>query len=70
MSNTFLSADWENLIMANYAVNPDLLEPYLPKGVELDCHQNKTYVSRTLIAIFACNLLEDKMKFRPGIVLR
>ncbi len=45
MSNTFLSADWENLIMANYAVNPDLLEPYLPKGVELDCHQNKTYVS-------------------------
>ncbi len=45
MANTFLSADWENLIMANYVVNPDLLEPYLPKGVELDCHQNKTYVS-------------------------
>lgn len=45
MTDTFLSARWENLIMANYAVNPDLLAPYLPKGVELDFYNNKTYVS-------------------------
>lgn len=36
MMNTFLTARWENLIMANYEVNPDVLLPYLPKGVELD----------------------------------
>ena len=45
MADTFLSAHWENLIMANYEVSPDLLKPYLPQGVELDFHENKTFVS-------------------------
>lgn len=45
MFETFLSARWENLIMANYVVDPALLKPYLPKGVELDFYHNKTYVS-------------------------
>lgn len=41
----FLKAKWENLIMANYAVPPEILAPYLPKGVELDFYEGKTYVS-------------------------
>ncbi len=45
MTDTFLSARWENLIMANYEVNPDVLKAYLPNGVELDFYNNKTYVS-------------------------
>ncbi len=45
MTDTFLSARWENLIMANYAVNPEVLKSYLPKGVELDLYENKAYVS-------------------------
>jgi len=45
MLNTFLKADWENLIMANYEVDPSILKPYLPKGVDLDFHNDKTYVS-------------------------
>jgi uncharacterized protein YqjF (DUF2071 family) len=45
MNKTFLSAKWEHLIMANYAVNPSLLEPYLPNGVELDFFKNQSYVS-------------------------
>jgi len=45
MTDTFLSARWKNLIMANYAVNPEVLKPYLPKGVELDFYHNKTYLS-------------------------
>lgn len=45
MLETFLSARWENIIMANYAVDSELLMPYLPKGVELDFHEGKTYVS-------------------------
>ena len=45
MTDTFLSARWENIIMANYAVHPDVLKPYLPHGVELDFYQDKTYVS-------------------------
>jgi uncharacterized protein YqjF (DUF2071 family) len=45
MTDTFLTAKWENLIMANYEVDPELLIPYLPKGVELDFYNNKTFVS-------------------------
>lgn len=45
MTDTFLSARWENLIMANYEVDPDVLKSYLPHGVELDFYNNKTYVS-------------------------
>jgi uncharacterized protein YqjF (DUF2071 family) len=45
MIKTFLSARWENIIMANYAVNPALLQSFLPNGVELDFYNDKTYVS-------------------------
>lgn len=31
--------------MANYAVNPKLLEPFLPKGVELDHFNDNSFVS-------------------------
>lgn len=45
MTDTFLSARWEHLIMANYAVDPQVLAPYVPHGVELDRYQDKCYVS-------------------------
>lgn len=45
MAKTFLSARWENLIMANYAVNPEVLTPFLPKDVELDFYDGKAMVS-------------------------
>jgi uncharacterized protein len=45
MTKTFLKASWENLIMANYEVEPAILQPYLPNGVELDFYNYKTYVS-------------------------
>ena len=41
----FLNAMWENLIMANYAIDPKVLLPYLPNGVELDFYNGETYVS-------------------------
>lgn len=31
--------------MANYAIDPEILQPYLPKGTELDFFEGKTYVS-------------------------
>ncbi len=42
---TFLKAQWQNLIMANYEIDPSILLPYLPKGLELDYFNGKTYVS-------------------------
>ncbi len=41
----FLKAEWRKLAMFNYKVNPDVLNPYLPKGTELDFFEGGCYVS-------------------------
>jgi uncharacterized protein YqjF (DUF2071 family) len=41
----FLRANWENIIMVNYEIDPNVLLPFLPKGVELDLYQGKAYIS-------------------------
>ncbi len=42
---TFLKANWENIIMVNYEIDPEILLPFLPKGVELDLFDGKAFVS-------------------------
>jgi uncharacterized protein YqjF (DUF2071 family) len=42
---TFLTAEWQNIIMVNYEIDPKYLTPYLPQGVDLDYYNGKTYVS-------------------------
>lgn len=42
---SFLTAQWKNLILANYVINPKQLEKYLPAGTELDCWNGNCYVS-------------------------
>jgi hypothetical protein len=44
-SRTFLSADWRNLVMLNYEVDPRLLRGYVPAGTELDSHDGRTLLS-------------------------
>jgi uncharacterized protein YqjF (DUF2071 family) len=41
----FLSAEWRHLAMLNWAVEPDLLQPYVPDGTELDAHHGRHFVS-------------------------
>ncbi|HYH16480.1 MAG TPA: DUF2071 domain-containing protein [Flavisolibacter sp.] len=45
MDNTFLSAEWRNLLMANYAIDPKVLQPYVPAYTELDLFDNIYYAS-------------------------
>jgi hypothetical protein len=40
----FLKAKWENIIMANYEIDPAILLPFA-KGVELDLFDGKAYIS-------------------------
>jgi uncharacterized protein YqjF (DUF2071 family) len=42
---TFLTAEWKNLVMLNYAVEPALLQSFVPSGTELDHFDGVTYVS-------------------------
>ena len=46
----FLTAEWRHLIVLNYPIEPELLEPYLPPGLDLDYWNGTTYVS--LVAFF------------------
>ena len=41
----FLKANWENIIMINYEIDPKILTQFLPKGVELDLFNEKCYIS-------------------------
>lgn len=41
----FLKADWEQIVMANYQIDPKYLIPYLPAGVEIDLFEDKCYIS-------------------------
>jgi uncharacterized protein YqjF (DUF2071 family) len=43
--NIFLTAEWNNLLMLNYAVDAALLQPFVPAGTELDVFEGKTYLS-------------------------
>jgi len=41
----FLSAEWRDLVMLNYEIDPSLLARHVPPGTSLDSFQGRTYVS-------------------------
>src|SRR5580692_4849620 len=41
----FLSAEWRDLVMLNYEVEPGLLSRYVPPGTVLDSFQGRTFLS-------------------------
>ncbi len=45
VSSVFLTADWRWLAMLNYRVSPEMLEPLVPKGCELDLWNGEAFVS-------------------------
>jgi uncharacterized protein len=44
-SRIFLTAEWRDLVLLNYEVDPAILRPYVPRGTELDYWNSKTFVS-------------------------
>jgi len=61
--NRFLKAQWENLLMLNYQVDPEILQPYLPAGTILDTWQGKTLVSMVGFMFFDTSVLGVKWPF-------
>ncbi|HET6991764.1 MAG TPA: DUF2071 domain-containing protein, partial [Bacteroidia bacterium] len=41
----FLKAEWRKLAIANYAINPDILKPFLPPKTKPDIRNGNCYVS-------------------------
>ncbi len=44
-SRPFLTARWQHLAMLNYEVPPEILQPFVPRGTELDAWNGKTFAS-------------------------
>jgi uncharacterized protein len=44
-NRVFLSAEWRDLVMLNYVVDPELLSEYVPGGTALDSFEGRTYLS-------------------------
>ena len=59
----FLKADWNNLLMLNYEVNPEILKPYLPPCTELDLWQGKALVSMVGFMFLNTSVLGVKWPF-------
>ena len=41
----FLSAEWRDLVMLNYEIEPSLVMRYVPPGTELDAFEGRVFVS-------------------------
>lgn len=63
MSKTFLTAEWRKLLMANYAVDPKLLAPYLPCKTEIDLLEGTCYVSLVGFMFLNTKLMGIKIPF-------
>ena len=63
MPTTFLTADWKNLLMANYIIDPAILKSYLPFKTELDSYHGNVYVSLVGFMFMNTRLLGVKVPF-------
>ena len=63
MSSTFLTAEWRSLAMLNYAVDRAILEPLVPRGVELDLWEGGALVSMVGFLFLDCRVLGVPVPF-------
>ena len=64
--NTFLNAQWQNLVMVNYEVSPEILQKYLPYKTELDFWNNRCYVSIVGFRFLETKVLGIKFPFHTN----
>jgi uncharacterized protein YqjF (DUF2071 family) len=57
MTRPFLTCAWRNLFLATYAVPPELLEPLLPRGLELDTRSGTAFVSLVVFQFLKTRVL-------------
>ena len=63
---SFLNAEWRKLAIANYAIEKELLEEFIPHGTELDIWDGKCYVSLVGFMFVNTRLLGVKIPFHTN----
>src|SRR5436190_1946598 len=66
MSSRFLTAEWRNLAMLSYEIDPDLLARYIPSGTELDSWNGKTFISIVGFQFLRARVLELAIPFHSN----
>jgi uncharacterized protein len=69
----FLTARWENLILVTFKIKPEMLEPYLPRGLEPDTIDGNAFVSLVAFDFHDTKVKDIKIPFHvnfPEINLR
>ncbi|MCK8522982.1 DUF2071 domain-containing protein [Aquimarina sp. D1M17] len=60
---SFLKAEWRKLALANYSIDPSILQKYVPAGTELDLWNGNCYVSLVGFMFLNTKLLGIKIPF-------
>ena len=63
MSSIFLTAEWRSLVMINYTVDRAVLDPLLPRGVDLDLWKGGALVSMVGFLFLDCRVLGVPVPF-------
>lgn len=67
MSAAFLSGKWKKIIMANYAVDPEILKPYVPYGTRLNLWNGQCYLTLTGMTFTDLRFLGVQVPFHHHI---
>lgn len=63
MASVFLKAEWQNLLFANYIIDPAILQPHVPYGTELDMYEGVCYCSMVGFVFANTRVLGLKVPF-------
>lgn len=66
LATNFLTAKWQNLIMANYVVDTKDLQAFLPNNTEFDYFEGKTYLSLVGFMFADTKVLGCKIPFHSN----
>lgn len=72
-ASSFLTAQWRNLVMLNYEIDPALLRDRVPQGTEIDIWNGRTFVSLVGFQFLDTRLLGIAIPFHrnfPEVNLR
>lgn len=67
-SSNFLTAEWRKLSIANYVIDPALLQSYLPKHTALDLWKGNCYVSLVGFMFLNTEIKSFKIPFHTNFV--
>ena len=68
MNQAFITGEWKDLLMINYAVDPELLRKYVPYGTEINLYRGKCYLTMTAFLFSNLKIKGLKVPFHQNFL--